>query len=63
MAIIKRSWKNMSGERRTAWLVRYRDAEGKCRTKTFKTRRDAMAWVPLINAEMRSPDGFALDDR
>jgi hypothetical protein len=55
MAIGKRTWKT--------WIVRYRDAAGNYRQKTFKSKRDAEAWVALINAEMRSPDAFALDDR
>jgi integrase len=41
--ITKRSWQTKSGER-TAWVVRYADADGKWRLKTFERQRDAKDW-------------------
>jgi integrase len=51
MVIGKRTWKTASGEIRCAWIVRYRDAEGNYRQKTFKSKRDAEAWVAHVNTE------------
>jgi integrase len=48
MAITKRHWLTKDGKSE-AWVVRYYDAEGKYRTKTFDTKRAAEAW----EAEMR----------
>lgn len=53
MAIGKRIWKTTSGEIRSAWIVRYRDAGGNYRQKTFKSKRDAVAWVAHINTKAR----------
>lgn len=43
-AIRKRSWTTPAGEAKTAWLVDYRDAAGKRRSKQFARKRDAEAW-------------------
>jgi integrase len=42
--IRKRSWTDRGGEQRQAWLVDYRDAAGKRRSKQFGRKRDAEAW-------------------
>jgi integrase len=42
-SIRKRSWSS-GGETKTAWVVDYADQDGKRRLKTFKTRKDAVAW-------------------
>lgn len=43
MSIRKRTWTNASGEK-TAWVVDYRDQNGKRRQKTFKRKKDADRW-------------------
>lgn len=42
--IRKRSWTAPTGEPKTAWLVDYRDAAGKRRSKQFARKKDAEAW-------------------
>ena len=44
-AIRKRSWTAPTGEAKTAWLVDYRDASGKRRSKQFARKREAEAWA------------------
>lgn len=43
-AIRKRSWTDARGEAHQAWLVDYRDAAGKRRSKQFARKKDADAW-------------------
>jgi len=43
-AIRKRSWTNQRGDPQQAWLVDYRDAAGKRRSKQFSRKKDAEAW-------------------
>jgi len=43
MAIRKRTWTNAGGEQ-TAWVVDYKDQNGKRRLKTFARKKDADAW-------------------
>lgn len=42
--IRKRTWTDARGDRRLAWLVDYRDAAGKRRSKQFARKKDAEAW-------------------
>jgi integrase len=42
--IRKREWLSPKGEAKTAWLVDYRDGQGKRRSKQFARKRDAEAW-------------------
>lgn len=42
--IRRRSWTNSRGEQHQAWLVDYRDAAGKRRSKQFARKKDADAW-------------------
>jgi integrase len=51
MAVEKRTWTTKSGER-TAWVVRYYDADGKYRTKTFKRERDAKDWDAQVKVDL-----------
>lgn len=44
MSIRKRTWTTPSGEERVRWLVDYRDAGGKRRSKQFTRKRDAETW-------------------
>ena len=44
MAIRKREWITPAGEARQAWLVDYRDGQGKRRFKQFARKKDAEAW-------------------
>jgi integrase len=53
MAVAKRTWTTPSGETRTAWVVRYYDADRKFRTKTFKRERDATAWEAQTKVDLK----------
>jgi integrase len=44
MAIRQRTWTTSKGKQKSAWIVEYRDAKGKRRLKTFRTRREADDW-------------------
>lgn len=44
MAVRKRTWIT-AGEQRTAWVVDYRDQNGRRRLKTFETKKAADAWA------------------
>lgn len=63
-SIRKREWKTPAGEKRTAWLVDYRDAAGKRRAKQFARRRDADAWAVNALAEVQrgvhTPDSISI---
>lgn len=43
-SVRRRTWTAPDGEQRTAWLVDYRDAAGKRRSKQFARKKDADAW-------------------
>lgn len=43
-SIRKREWTTPNGEKKTAWLVDYRDSSGARRCKQFVRKRDADAW-------------------
>ena len=44
-SIRKRTWTDLRGEQRQAWLVDYRDSAGKRRAKQFDRKKDAEAWA------------------
>ncbi|GAB4240834.1 MAG: site-specific integrase [Methyloligellaceae bacterium] len=44
MAIRKREWTTSKGERKSAWIVDYRDQHGARRLKTFARKKDAENW-------------------
>jgi hypothetical protein len=52
MSIRKREWTTEKGETKTAWLVDYRDAQGKRRAKQFSRKKDADAFVTKASWEV-----------
>jgi integrase len=52
MAVAKRTWTTLSGEVRTAWVVRYYDDQGIYRQKTFERARDAKAYERRVKGEV-----------
>lgn len=52
MSIRKREWTTPKGEAKTAWLVDYRDAQGKRRAKQFARKKDADAFEIKANWEV-----------
>ena len=44
-SVRKREWRTPSGEKKAAWLVDYRDSFGARRSKQFKRKKDADAWL------------------
>jgi integrase len=52
MSVAQRTWTTKSGDH-TAWVVRYDDADGKQRQKTFKRKRDADAWEAQTKVDLR----------
>lgn len=59
MSIRKRVWES-GGETRTAWVVDYKDQEGKRRLKTFAKKKEADAWAP--NAAVQVQQGTHTPD-
>jgi integrase len=61
--IRKRSWTTTKGEQRETWVVRYADADGKWRLKSFERQGDAKAWRTTMLGEVRDrthrPDSAA----
>lgn len=52
MSVRKREWTTPSGEKKTAWLVDYRDSAGKRRAKQFKLKKQADAWALKTGVEV-----------
>ena len=52
-SIRKRSWKS-GGESKTAWICDYADQDGTRRLKTFKTRKEADAWLVQARHQVAS---------
>lgn len=44
MSIRKRTWTTKKGERKEAWVVDYKDSQGRRAIKTFRRKKDADAW-------------------
>lgn len=63
-SIRKRNWITPAGEKRTAWVVDYRDAAGKRRSKQFQRKKDADAWSVNALAEVQrgvhTPDSISI---
>jgi integrase len=63
MSIRKRTWSTAKGEQ-VAWVVDYKDGDGKRRLKTFKKKKDAEAWAPQAAVEVRrgvhTPDSASI---
>lgn len=60
MSVRKRRWLTPSGEAREGWVVRYTDAEGTRRLKTFETKREADDFAATARVEVR--DGIHVAD-
>jgi integrase len=64
MAIRKRTWTTRKGEQKTAWVVDYKDQNGKRRLKTFDRKKDADAWATTAQHEVKqgvhTPDSTSL---
>lgn len=54
MSVSKRPWTTPSGEPREAWVVRYYDADGKYRTRTFKAKKNAEAWEAQMRVDRKN---------
>ncbi|MBB4857170.1 integrase [Novosphingobium chloroacetimidivorans] len=52
MSVRKREWATPKGEVKTAWLVDYKDAQGKRRAKQFVRKKDADAFVTKASWEV-----------
>jgi len=52
MAIRKRKWVNARGETQEAWQVDYADQSGRRRSKQFKRKKDAEAWLTVARHEI-----------
>lgn len=77
MAITERKWKTKSGTIKSAWVVDYRDQQGKRRSRQFSRKREAKDFQLTAENEVRlgvhsvfhesptvaSAAGFWLDDR
>ena len=53
MAVRKRSWTTRSGEQKTAWVVDYRDQNGKRHIETFDRKKDADAREVTVRVNIR----------
>lgn len=51
-SVRKRTWES-GGVKKTAWLLDYRDVEGKRRFRTFDTKKEAQAALVAIGGEVR----------
>ncbi len=63
-SIRKRTWITPSGDKRTAWLVDYRDPAGRRRSKQFARKKDADTWAINALAEVQrgvhTPDSTSI---
>ncbi|PWL18126.1 site-specific integrase [Falsochrobactrum shanghaiense] len=53
MSIRKREWTTPKGELKTAWVVDYKDLQGKRRLKTFARKKEADAFAATASVEVR----------
>ena len=53
MAVRKRSWTTRKGEQKTAWIVDYRDQNGKRHIETFDRMKDADAREATVRVNIR----------
>lgn len=53
MSIRKREWTTPKGELKAAWVVDYKDTQGKRRLKTFARKKDADAFAATAAVEVR----------
>lgn len=52
-AIRKREWTSPKGQKKTAWLVDYKDQHGKRRARQFTTKKEAEAYADRARDEIR----------
>lgn len=52
-AIRKREWTSPKGQKKTAWLVDYKDQHGKRRARQFSTKKEAEAYAARARDEIR----------
>ncbi len=60
MSVRKREWTTPSGEVKTAWVVDYKDGQGKRRLKTFTRKKEADSFAATATVEVR--DGIHVAD-
>jgi integrase len=53
MAVRKRTWLSPAGEKKSAWLVDYKDQSGKRRAKQFRTKKEADEYAGRARSEVR----------
>lgn len=53
MSTRKRTWTTPNGDKKTAWLVDYKDQSGKRRAKQFRTKKDADEYADRSRTEIR----------
>lgn len=53
MSVRKREWTSPKGEKKSAWVVDYVDAQGKRRLKTFKLKKQADQFSATASVEVR----------
>lgn len=61
MSVRKRNWTSPTGEKKSTWVVRYTDAAGKRRLKSFKLKKDADAFAATASVEVKQ--GVHVADR
>jgi integrase len=54
MAVWKRKWKTSLGEEREAWVIEYRDGNGKRHLETFARKKDADARQAEVKVDVRA---------
>lgn len=63
MSVRKRTWES-GGETKTAWVVDYKDQDGKRRLKTFAKKKEADVWAPQAAVEVQrgthTPDSASI---
>ena len=52
-AIRKREWTSPKGQKKTAWLVDYKDQHGKRRARQFSTKKEAESYADRARDEIR----------
>jgi integrase len=53
MSVRKREWNTPKGEKKSAWIVDYADAQGKRRQKTFARKKEADQFAATATIEVR----------
>mgnify|MGYP003631223551 CR=1 FL=1 len=61
MSVRKRTWTDVKGVEKSAWVVDYVDTKGKRRLKSFRLKKDADSFAATAHVEVR--DGTHIADR